>query len=102
MVESKTIRNSEFYITVNYNRRNHCYKVTHQLVNGGKTIFNIIAKHKTVVLTSKRPQHYNRGLLDSKQVYSYNRHEITNRCLMNRIIEAIDQYVQFNNQSPTY
>jgi hypothetical protein len=97
MVERKSNRNSEFQITVQYHRRNHCYRVKHQLVNDGKEVFNIIAKHKTIVLTSKRPQLYNQVLMDIKQVYSYNKHEVTNKCLMNRIIEAIDKYLQFNN-----
>ena len=94
MINRKSNLNSEFNITVKYHRRNYCYKVIHQLVNNKEEIFNIITRQKTVVLRSKRPQLYSQVLLDCKQVYSYNKHEITNKCLMNRIIEAIDKQIK--------
>ena len=102
MVEKNSKPNSEFFITVKYNRRNYCYKVRHQLVDNKEEIFNIITRQKIVVLKSKRPQLSDKALLDNKQVYTYNKHEITNKCLMKRIIEVIDKQIQFNNQSVIY
>ncbi|MCU7550640.1 hypothetical protein OCK74_16090 [Chitinophagaceae bacterium LB-8] len=92
MLQRKLRRDSEFYITVNYKRRNQCYKVKHQSLNDEEEIFNIISNNRTVVVTSKRPQFCTQVIMDYKQVYTYDDHEITNKCLMNRIIEAIDKH----------
>lgn len=86
MIQEKLQRKNEFVITVKYHGRNYSYKVKQQLVSEEEQVFNIIASQKTVVLTSKRQQFCNQV----KQVYTYDDQKITNKCLMNRIIEAID------------
>jgi hypothetical protein len=98
MVQRKLHQKDEFYITVTYYKRSYCYRVKHQPLNNGEEIFNIITKQKTVVLTSKRPQLCDQALIDNKQVYTYDEQEITNKCLMNRIIEAIDRHTNSTNK----
>jgi hypothetical protein len=94
MLQSKLCRNSEFCITVSYKRRNQHYRVRHQPLNDDEEMFSIITSNRTVVLTSKRPQFSKQVMVDYKQVYAYDEQEITNKCLMNRIIEAIDEHTK--------
>ena len=94
MLQRKSNRNSEFCITVSYKKRNQHYRVKHQLLNDEEEKFSIITTNRTVVLMSKRPQLCGQVLMDYKQVYFYDDLEITNKCLMKRIIEAIDKHTR--------
>lgn len=94
MLQKQFSRNSEFFITVSYKKRNQHYRVKHQLLNDEEEKFSIITNNRTVVLMSKRPQFCEQVLMDYKQVYTYDDQEITNKCLMKRVIEAIDKHTR--------
>jgi hypothetical protein len=93
MAEKKFHRNNEFCITVSYKKRSQQYRVKHDPLNSEEEKFSIITNNRTVVLTSKRQPSCSTLSVDQKQAYFYDDHEITNKCLMKRIIEAIDKHM---------
>lgn len=70
----------------------HRFRVRHLVTNAEEELFKIITGHRTVEITFKRHPSENKTAGGNRKVYTYNKDEITNVCLMKRIIDAIAQY----------
>lgn len=86
----------EFSIKVEYNKKAYYYKVVHQRISYDKELFQVIAAHRTVEIEADWQVLNRHGLNYIKRKYGYDQTDITNKTLIQKVINSIDKHLSAN------
>lgn len=87
------VESGNFTIEVAFNNRHYRYSILFERINGSRETFTIVANCKTVVVESNLHLAQRKVLRIGDYCYSYDTAMITNKGLMKRIINLIDQHM---------
>ncbi|MGE5521722.1 MAG: hypothetical protein ACM3VS_17495 [Candidatus Dadabacteria bacterium] len=86
----------DFIINVTFRTRTHQYRIVPQVVNKDEELFSLVGNRRTVLIRSTLNSVMCNGSKIDQRNYSYNTEDVTNACLMKKVIDAIDNHLLSN------